>query len=51
MTTLEDTARTARRILGGENGLVLDFEFHLRMSRAALLAREALPGEVCEEAD
>ena len=44
VTTLEDTARIARRVLGGAHPLVVDIERDLRGSRAALRAREAPPG-------
>ena len=44
LTTLEDTARIARRVLGGAHPLVVDIERDLRDSRAALRAREAPPG-------
>ena len=40
VTTLEDTARAARRVLGGANPLVAKIERALRESRAALHARE-----------
>ena len=38
--TLEETERTARRVLGGAHPLVVDFERALRDARAALAARE-----------
>ena len=38
--TLEETERTARRVLGGAHPLVADFERALRGARAALAARE-----------
>ena len=41
LTTLEDTARIARRVIGGAHPLVVDIERDLRDSRAALRAREA----------
>ena len=41
VTTLEDTERTARRILGGAHPLVASIELGLRDSRAVLAAREA----------
>ena len=40
VTTLEDTGRTARRVLGGEHPLTLAFGCDLREARAALRARE-----------
>jgi hypothetical protein len=39
--TLEDTERTARRVLGGAHPLTAEIEEDLRFSRAALRAREA----------
>ena len=42
-TTLEDTARTARRVLGGAHPLTGVIECHLQQSRAALSARETPP--------
>ena len=41
VTTLEETARTARRVLGGAHPLASSFEHELRNARAALRAREA----------
>ena len=40
VTTLEDTERTARRVLGGAHQLTLDTEVDLRNARAALSASE-----------
>ena len=40
VTTLEETARVARRVLGGANPITVDIERALRKSRAALRARE-----------
>ena len=40
VNTLEETARTARRVLGGAYPLTMDIEKALRVSRAALRARE-----------
>ena len=40
VTTLEDTERIARRVLGGAHPLTLDTEDDLRNARAALSARE-----------
>ena len=44
VTTLEDTARIARRVLGGAHPRVEAMEIPLRFARAALRAREAPPG-------
>ena len=40
VATLEDTERTARRVLGGAHPLTGALERHLRAARAALRARE-----------
>ena len=40
VTTLEDTERTARRVLGGAHPLTSAIERDLQKSRAALRARE-----------
>ena len=40
VTTLEDTERTARRVLGGARPLTIEIEKELRDARAALRARE-----------
>ena len=40
VTTLEDTARTALRVLGGSHPDTVDIEGRLRDARAALRARE-----------
>ena len=40
VTTLEDTERIARRVLGGANPTTAAIEFCLRESRAALSERE-----------
>jgi len=42
VTTLEDTTRIARRVLGGAHPVVVDNERRLRMSQAALRVRETL---------
>ena len=42
VTTLEDTKRTARRVLGSAHPLLVDAERDLRDARAALVARESL---------
>ena len=41
VTTLEDTERTARRVMGGAHPLVEEMEISLRDARAALSAQEA----------
>ena len=41
VTTLEDTERIARRVLGGAHPLTMDIEVELRYARIALCAREA----------
>ena len=41
VTTLEETARTARRVLGGAHPMIDEVESKLRDARAALRAREA----------
>ena len=43
VTTLEDTDRIARRVLGGAHPLAADFELALREARAALRASETPP--------
>ena len=43
VTTLEETAPTARRVLGGAHPLTADIEDDLQNVRAALRAREASP--------
>ena len=40
VTTLEETERTARRVLGGAHPITVDIERDLRQARAALAARE-----------
>ena len=40
VTTLEQTERTARRVMGGAHPLTVDIEGELRNARAALHARE-----------
>ena len=40
VTTLEDTARIARRVLGGAHPLTTDIEGNLQDARAALRARK-----------
>ena len=44
VTTLEETERTARRVLGGAHPLIVEMEPALKNSRAALRAREATTG-------
>ena len=43
VTTLEDTDRIARRVLGGAHPTTTGIEDHLRVARAILRAREAPP--------
>ena len=43
VTTIEDTARTARRIFGGAHPLTSKIEVDLQEARAALRARETPP--------
>ena len=43
MATLEDTARTARRVLSGTHPLTLDIERELRIAQAVLRPRETPP--------
>ena len=40
VSTLEDTERIARRVLGSVHTTTVNAQFHLRESRAALAARE-----------
>jgi len=40
VNTLEDSARGARRVYGGQHPTVAGFEYHIQKSRAALAARE-----------
>ena len=40
VTTLEDTERTARRVLGGAHPTTTNIERNLQVARAALHARE-----------
>ena len=44
VATIEDLARTARRVLGGTNPLTVGIVDSLRSSRAKLSARETQPG-------
>ena len=44
VTTLEETERTARRVLGKSHPIAVDIEGSLRDARAGLRAREALSG-------
>ena len=44
LTTLEETERTARRVLGGAHPLAARIEHHLRKAQAVLHAREASTG-------
>jgi hypothetical protein len=43
VTTLEETVRTARRVLGGEHPTTTGLDDELEDARAALRAREAPP--------
>ena len=43
VTTLEETERTARRVMGGAHPLVARIEHQLRNARAALRARGETP--------
>jgi hypothetical protein len=43
VTTLEETTRTARRVLGGAHPLVVQIEPCLRQARAELAGRETQP--------
>ena len=43
VNSLEETERTARRVLGGTHPLTVDIEDDLRDARAALAAREPPP--------
>ena len=49
--TLEDTGRTARRVMGDAHPLTSDIELTLRNVRAVLRAREAPPDELDEVED
>ena len=40
VTTLEDTAQTARRVLGSDHPFTVAVETSVRIARAALAARE-----------
>ena len=44
LTTFEDTARIARRVMGGTHPLTVYIEGRLRDARAAIHARETRPG-------
>ena len=44
VSTLEDTERTARRVLGGAHPDVVRIEKSLREAREAVHARESQPG-------
>ena len=43
LTTLEDTGRIARRVLGGTHPTTTGIEISMRKARAALRARETPP--------
>ena len=44
VTTIEDTERIARRVLGGAHPLTMTFERDIQRARAVLRARETPPG-------
>ena len=44
VTTLEDTERTARRVMGGAHPIAVEIGKSLRTAGAALRARETPPG-------
>ena len=48
VNTLEETERTARRVLGGTHPVTTFIECHLRNARAALAARDGDVSSVCE---
>ena len=43
VTTLEETERTARRVLGGANPITTGIEISLRQARVTLRARDPPP--------
>ena len=45
VTTFEETARSARRVFGGEHPFTVEVEGNLRNARVALRARETPPGD------
>ena len=52
VTMIEDTERTARRVLGGAHPFALDLARAVKVSRAALVIRETQPAEdLAEEVD
>ena len=53
VATLEDTARIARRVLGGSHPIAAETEEALRLARSVLRARETPPptGDLAEEVD
>ena len=51
VTTLEDTERIARRVLGGAHPLAVHIEESLQEARAALRARETPPTDAREDED
>ena len=52
VTMIEDTERTARRVLGGTHPFALDLARAVKVSRAALFIRETQPAEdPAEEVD
>ena len=52
VTMIEDTERTAQRVLGGAHPFALDLARAVQVSRAALFIRETQPAEdLAEEVD
>jgi hypothetical protein len=51
VATLEDTQRTARRVLGSAHPLASDIERALKNARAALAAREETPSDELDEVE
>ena len=51
VTTLEDTERIARRVLGGAHPMTVEIEENLQDARAALRARETPPAGDTTEGD
>ncbi len=51
LTTLEETDRTARRVLGGEHPTTEGIEGSMQAARAALRARETPPTDAREDGD
>ncbi len=51
VSTLEDTERVARRVLGGAHPLTTQMEQALQQARAALRARETPPTDARQDRD